>query len=340
MNTTTKVCARAIAAMTAAFALVLAASVANAESISSEPVRVAGLTTITASAPFMIADGKGYFKDAGITVVATKIASGQNAIPALASGKVDVVIGGASAGMFNALSAGLGFRYVGDVSRTAGGSTGTQFYVSTRALDSDEVKTISDLKGKKIAIAGGAGATGGYMLAKILEEGGLTLNDVKVLKLPFSDMEVGLKTGAFVGAIPASPFDGKIAEDGVGKPFKPVPRGIAGIGVEYGESFISSRPKAAQAFFDALVRAAGDLQPDKLGNPENAEILAKATGAPVALIKRQLIQSLYPRYLSIGSFVRNAQPVYMKAGLLDYKVPLPMSRVIDETFTKNAEAGK
>ena len=95
------------------------------------------------------------------------------------NGKLDVMVAGFSAGMFNALDSGLKFEIVGSM----GISTGDPAKSPT-ALEVSKASGITDikgLKGKKIAAAGGPGATGGYLLAQVLESADLTLKDVEVV---------------------------------------------------------------------------------------------------------------------------------------------------------------
>src|SRR5699024_4471111 len=54
-------------------------------------------------APLYVADAKGFFEEAGITVELTPLKSGQDGIPMLSNDQLDVMIAGFSAGMFNAL---------------------------------------------------------------------------------------------------------------------------------------------------------------------------------------------------------------------------------------------
>src|SRR5690606_41433723 len=75
-----------------------------------------GVVQLPIFAPLFVADAKGYFADEGLTVNIENVKSGQDAIPLAASGKLDAVRAGFSAGMLRAIEAGL------DVG--AGGSTG------------------------------------------------------------------------------------------------------------------------------------------------------------------------------------------------------------------------
>ncbi|MGH3585456.1 MAG: ABC transporter substrate-binding protein, partial [Pseudonocardia sp.] len=66
-----------------------------------------GVVQLPIFAPIFVADAKGYFADEGLTVNVQNVKSGQDAIPLAASGKLDAVLAGFSAGMFSAIQSGL-----------------------------------------------------------------------------------------------------------------------------------------------------------------------------------------------------------------------------------------
>src|SRR5699024_7557732 len=159
-------------------------------------------------APLYVADAKGFFEEAGITVELTPLKSGQDGIPMLSNDQLDVMIAGFSAGMFNALDQGLAFKIVGSMGISPGDpeNSPTALEVSQELIDDGTITTVADLKGHKIGVAGGPGATGGYLLAAMLEEGGLTLNDVEVSNLSTPDQEPAIANGSVSAATPSAPF--------------------------------------------------------------------------------------------------------------------------------------
>jgi len=63
--------------------------------------------------PLYIAMAKGYFAKEHINVHLTVVSSGQSATALAATNRVQVVLGGFSAGMFDAIKQGLNFKVVG-----------------------------------------------------------------------------------------------------------------------------------------------------------------------------------------------------------------------------------
>jgi len=114
--------------------------------------------------PLYVADAKGYFKDEGLTIELEAIKSGQDGVPLLASGKLDVMVAGFSAGMFNALNSGLEFKVVGSMGISTGDPENSP--TALEVSKASGITDIKDLKGKKVAAAGGSGATGGFLAAE------------------------------------------------------------------------------------------------------------------------------------------------------------------------------
>src|SRR3972149_3027216 len=76
-------------------------------------VKLGDLLAIS-NAAIYIAIEKGYFKEQGIRNDITTFASAAKALPALTAGEIEVSVGTASAGLFNAVAAGAPYRIVAD----------------------------------------------------------------------------------------------------------------------------------------------------------------------------------------------------------------------------------
>src|SRR5262245_4645782 len=134
-------------------------------------IRIGMVRTISAGS-MLVAIERGYFKELGINVVVEEIDSSANALAFLAQNRVQAVLGGLSAGYFNALEKGL--PIIVGLSRV---STPIAHNLMLRADLKDQVKVIRQLKGRTIA-TNGPGSVSTYEIGKILETAGLTLADV------------------------------------------------------------------------------------------------------------------------------------------------------------------
>ncbi|WP_106351107.1 ABC transporter substrate-binding protein [Antricoccus suffuscus] len=299
-------------------------------------VKVAHVTSALFT-PLYVAQAKGYFKDAGLDVQLEAIKSGQDSVPLLASGKLDVMVAGFSAGMFNALNSGLKFKVVGSMGISTGdkAKSPTALEVSKSLVDSGKVTKLADLKGKKIAVAGGPGATGGYLLAAILKTADLTLKDVEPVNLGSPDMEAALKSGGVDAALPSAPFSTNMELNGVATALAVPAKGTTGTGVMFGADFAKSA--TAQKFFSALVKGAKDSQGDLSKNQDVLKIVADATGQKIDVLAKTPFYSWHPDLAPQPDQLDAMQKTWMDAGLLNYDKTIKASTYVEDKFAKAAK---
>ncbi|MBO0851712.1 MAG: ABC transporter substrate-binding protein [Pseudonocardia sp.] len=292
----------------------------------------------TLFAPLYVAQAKGYFAANGLKVDLQTVQAGQDAIPLAASGKADAVVAGFSAGMFNALHTGLDIKIVGSMGESTGDlkASPTALEVSKKLVDAGTVKTAADLRGHTVALSGGPGGAGGYQLGVTLAGAGLTLKDVRIVNLGFPDMEPAIANGSVDAALPPAPFTTKMERGGVAVPVAVPPAGTVASGVIYGGKFAGT--DRAQRFFDALVRAAADLQGTEAKSERNLKILADATGQNLAVLQRVPLYTWRPDLAPIADQLAQMQRVYSDAGLLDYTEPLDPRTLVTTSFSANAVA--
>src|SRR5436309_13758019 len=155
--------------------IVLLPSLGRAQS---ETVNLGDLAAISNDAVY-IAIEKGFFKEQRIVIDITNFASAAKQVPALVAGELEVSVGSASAGLFNAVAQQAPFRIVADKGQTREGFGFSLLTVRKDLVDSGQVKSFKDLKGKKIAILA-KGNIQHYLVGKMAEEAGLTINDVDI----------------------------------------------------------------------------------------------------------------------------------------------------------------
>src|SRR4030095_16977191 len=117
----------------------------------SDTVKLEDLAAIS-NAAIYIAIEKGFFKEQGVNTEISNFASAAKMVPALVVGELEVSVGSASAGLFNAVAEKAPFRIVADKGQTREGYGFSLLAVRKDLVDSGQVKTFKDLKGKKIAI--------------------------------------------------------------------------------------------------------------------------------------------------------------------------------------------
>ena len=169
------------------------------------PVIRVGILTSTTDAPLWIADRYGYFKDEGLTVQFLTFSSGEQMIAPLSTGQLDVGGGSAAASLYNAVARGADVRLVADLGSDPPGYGFNQMIVRADLVKSGKVKSIKDLKGMTVA-TNALGSPSSSQLVKFLAKGGLTVDDVKHIYLPYTQHEVALRNGSLDLASTIEPF--------------------------------------------------------------------------------------------------------------------------------------
>lgn len=300
-----------------------------------ETVQVIHVPT-TLFAPLYVADARGYFEEEGLQLEFESMKAGQDAIPLVSAGQADVLVAGFGSGMFSAINDGLGIKVVGAMGGGGGEpeNSPTALMVSKDLVESGEISSVSDLKGRTVALSGDVGGAGAYQLAAILEEHDLSLNDIEAINLSFGDMEGAIEGGNADAALPPAPFTTAMEESGAAEAFALPPKGTIASGVIYGEKFIDS--DLAQPFYDALVRGADDMEEDPY-DPEILEILAEATGQDLEVLEANPTYVWFDQLAPAEDQLEAQQAAYRKAGLFDFDKDVPLSEIVDTTFSENAD---
>lgn len=253
-----------------------------------ETVKVGDLAAISNAAVY-IAVEKGFFKEQGVVTEITNFASAAKQVPALVAGELEVSVGSASAGLFNAVAQEAPFRIVADKGQAREGHGFSLLTVRKDLVDSGQVKSFKDLKGKKIAILA-KGNVQHYLVGKMAEEAGLTINDVELTFLNAPSQLTAFETKAIDAAYAVEPWPARFAERGVAVRFR-TPDQVKGLGpvqigvIIYSGKFIKERKAAAQRWMNAYLKAAELFYRNGTKDPEIAAILEKYTKVPAKVIQ-------------------------------------------------------
>ena len=123
---------------------------------------------------FLIANEKGYFKKLGLQIETKMFIDGQQAVPALIAGDLDLTFMTANAGLFNSVARGAPLVVILDRGNNKPGRGYSVINVSKQMAESG-VKSLGDLaklKGKKIGVSG-TGSINQYMFSLALQKAGL-----------------------------------------------------------------------------------------------------------------------------------------------------------------------
>lgn len=159
----------------------------------------------TEEAGNFIAVEKGFFKEAGLDVelVTTQGTPGE-VIPLVAVGQLDLFSGAIQAALVNARLQGVEVTIVAGEGALRRGNV-FHAYAVTKQLYDQGVRTIADLRGRTLAMPSDAGIDL-LELKKVLESGGLTLDDIKMQLIRIPDMPTALQNGAVDAAELVEPY--------------------------------------------------------------------------------------------------------------------------------------
>jgi NitT/TauT family transport system substrate-binding protein len=183
-------------------------SVATAE----ETIKL-GVVRSMANGALLMAEDKGYFKQAGIKVELEYLQSSATGMAGLAQGQLNIIAGGVSAGYFNALDKNLPIIITIDRVTTPIGHN-----LMIRPDLKDQIKSLKDLKGKVVA-SNAPGSISTYEIGKMMETVGMSIADVEIKNIPFGQYALALKNKAVDAALTIPPFTYSMTESGLAIPF-------------------------------------------------------------------------------------------------------------------------
>jgi NitT/TauT family transport system substrate-binding protein len=304
-----------------------------------------GSTGNAVEAPMYWADAKGYFKDEGITLQVSRVSSGVAQVPLLTSDKLDIGTAGPDPGMFNAVGRGLDLRVTAYFGVTSPKNSGLGVVIRKDLIDAGTFKGAKDLKSLSIATNSKVSSAVIY-LDRALQQGGLSLNDVNLVEMPFPDMVAALQNKKVDGAIEVQPFIGRLEADGTarmaftaGQTFPGTPQ----LMLLYGAGFIKNQPDAARRFMVAFLRAQRDqwrILEKGQGNPDDIyQVLQKAISLSSpqvfqALVKSDNLGGIDPNGGMDTHVLDEMQDFFLKAGSQQARVD--SAKLVDPSFMQYA----
>jgi NitT/TauT family transport system substrate-binding protein len=305
------------------------------------PVSIpAGVLGIAAEGATFIAEEKGYFKQEGLAVSFTTIASILDTVPALASGQMDVAQGGLNAGVLNAATRDVPVRIVVDSgSNSSPQDDPASLMVRKDLVDSDTVKDYADLRGLRIATSGKDNMSEVWV-AKALQKAGLTLQDVDYQpNLAFSNMAAAFGNKAIDGALVPEPFATAFEGQGLTARWKgtyEIYGSNAQVGVVMYGARMLANPDLGRRWMIAYLRGVRDyndafFSPSRQGREEVMRIMTRNTPLKDPKLWEQIkVPSLHTDgAMDIGAMEQDAD-YYHSTGALP--TPVDVSRLVDDSF--------
>jgi NitT/TauT family transport system substrate-binding protein len=216
-----------------------------------------GAVNSVADTPFLIADRKGFFKDAGIDVKFQTFDSGAGMIAPIGTGQIDVAGGAPAAGLYNAIARGINMKIVADRASDPPGYGFNVLIVRKDLVTSGRYKSPTDLKGMKFGEPG-KGSTSLATTERLLQKAGLKYDDVEHVFLGFPEQVVALQNGSIDATCVLEPWATQAVKLGTATRVYGddnwYPNQQLAV-VLYSVDFAAKRQDAANRFMVAYVRA-------------------------------------------------------------------------------------
>ncbi len=286
-------------------------------------------------APLYVAIERGYFRLQGLDVELIGTPGGASSFAVLASGRAEVVVGGLGAALFNAAARGLDFKVVGPVHMEKP-PVSTPLVVSKKVYDSGQIRSVRDLRGKKVSVNVLGSATEFWLNAALLK-GGLSMEDVQVTAVNFPDVPAALENGAIAAGLLGEPL-ATLAEDRgqIVRLSDDFVNGVQVTALYYSGEFMRTHPREAVGFMVAWLRASRDLYGGGYKRDDVAAIVEKYTGVPATVVKRAAAPFHEPNGKMNFNDFKRLQEFFKKRGELTYEKPLEPSQYIDTSYVTAA----
>jgi NitT/TauT family transport system substrate-binding protein len=244
---------------------------------------------LLSNAGLYIAVEKGYFRERGVRSEISVFVSSAKMVPALTAGEIEVSLGTASAGLFNAIAQGAGFRVVADKGQNRPGFGYTVLAVRKDLMDSGRIKSVRDLKGRKVALFA-KGIVLDYFLGKLAAEEGLGIKDFEMTFLAAPNHLAALESKAIDAALTVEPWGVQLEERGAAVRFRTADQ-VKGTGsvqtgvIMYSDRFIRERRAVAQRWMDAYLKGCEFYAAKGVQDAEVLAIAEKYTKVPAKVIR-------------------------------------------------------
>jgi NitT/TauT family transport system substrate-binding protein len=274
------------------FTSAIALQTAAAEDMLDVPV---GISPVMSSAAMFIAKERGYFKEQGINVVLNPFkASGAKMVPFLATGQLYVGGGNVNAGMYNAIANDIPIKIVSDKGTVSPDHGYLALVVRKDHVESGRYKSFKDLKGMRMAVTA-KGVSQQIVTEMFLKKAGLSLDDIELKYLGYSDINIALANKSLDASIQIEPLVAAAVE-------KDIAVRVAGDDeiypnqqsavIFYSPVFMKEHPDKARGFMVAYVKGLRDYNDafeKNQGKDAVIEILTKHTRIKDASIYNKVV---------------------------------------------------
>ena len=292
--------------------------------------------------PLMLAVDKGYFAAENLDVRVTKFPGSLGlVVPYLARGDIDFAPQVMGPAFFNQYSQGFGVKIVATLDETHKGWNDTVYFMVRQDLwDSKKIRKPSDLRGMKLPKPNGS--PNDFLTIEILAKAGLTVAQVQmnVLLTGTTSFLPSVINKVYDALSVPEPLATQMQKQGVAHKWLGYQDVIPYYQTGYlavSPAFAKDHHDAAERFVKAYMRACRDIAATNgKWTPELIDIEAKWSGQ-----SRDVIAAIPgPAYPGVGKIsnesITRQQNLWLSLGMM--KTPVPVSAIIDESYSAKARA--
>jgi len=175
-----------------------------------------GMILSIAGTPFFITQDRGYFTAENLDVDFEPVQVTSEAIAQVAAGNLDLAVATVGAAVLNTVSRGIDIRIISGVhGNPPSGHGGDPMLARKDLYDAGLVRDASGLRGRKVA-GNSLGVYTEYAINGAMRTGGLTIDDVEFVAIPFPDIPNALANQAVDAAFVPEPAATAAIDRGVG----------------------------------------------------------------------------------------------------------------------------
>lgn len=294
-----------------------------------------GMIPAVMAAPSYVAFEKGYLKNEAIELGIEGFPDTVKIMTLVATGKLQLGQVTMGVAAFNAFARKADMVIVASANQEAS----TYMVVRKDLVDSGAVKSVADLKGRKVAL-NGKGTVLEYSLSKVLEKGNVKMADVDIPILPWPEMVVALQNKAIDAGLIAEPLASKAVSVGAGVILKEahVPRG------QYGTILANSiwareNPQVVVNYLVGYLKALREMNEGKLNrDPVALGIVSKYTKTPIETLEKIPGPYWDPNGRLDKKSIQDVQQFFIENKAVQYTEPIPLNSMIDESYLEKALA--
>src|SRR5262249_35840519 len=163
-----------------------------------------------------IAQDRGYWREEGLDVKLVDFRTSSDMVAPMASGELDIGAGGVNAGFFNVVGQGIPLKLVADKGTESREAQNCVWMVRSELIDSGQVREPRDVKGLNFGV-GSVASIIDIQIARILELGGLTDDDINVKQVSFADQLASFANKSTDIAYVFEPTRTRLLDEGLAK---------------------------------------------------------------------------------------------------------------------------